>query len=224
MLTPLYSALPRDVVKAIFLVCLADGVVAVSYGSLAGSLGFPVWVPLALSMIVMAGASEFIFIGIVAAGGSPLAAAAAGLLVNARHIPFGIAVSDLTGRGWRGIAGSHMMNDESVGFGLSRPDKRQQRAAYWLCGTGIALCWPAGVLGGSLMGKLLPDPSVIGLDSVFPAIMLALVIPSLKKKVTRKRAGSGALLALATVPWLPAGLPVLVSLAGLMMGGRKNEQ
>ncbi|SQK77203.1 Uncharacterised protein [Tatumella ptyseos] len=74
------------------------------------------------------------------------------------------------------------------------------------------------------MGKLLPDPSVIGLDSVFPAIMLALVIPSLKKKVTRKRAGSGALLALATVPWLPAGLPVLVSLAGLVMGSKKNEQ
>lgn len=70
MLAPLYSALPRDVVKAIFLVCLADGVVAVSYGSLAGSLGFPLWVPLALSVIVMAGASEFIFIGIVAAGES----------------------------------------------------------------------------------------------------------------------------------------------------------
>jgi predicted branched-subunit amino acid permease len=37
------------------------------------------------------------FIGIVASGGNPLAAAAAGLLVNARHIPFGVTVRDLVG-------------------------------------------------------------------------------------------------------------------------------
>ena len=45
------------------------------------------WVPFVLSVCVLAGgASEFMFIGIVASG-NPLAAAAAGLLVNARHIP-----------------------------------------------------------------------------------------------------------------------------------------
>lgn len=67
---PLYSALPPDVIKAILLVSLADGIVALSYGSLAGSLGFPLWVPLALSLLVMAGASEFIFIGMVAGEGA----------------------------------------------------------------------------------------------------------------------------------------------------------
>ncbi|ARU95654.1 AzlC family ABC transporter permease [Tatumella citrea] len=221
---PLYSALPPDVIKAILLVSLADGIVALSYGSLAGSLGFPLWVPLALSLLVMAGASEFIFIGMVAGGGSPLAAAAAGLLVNARHIPFGIAVRDLVGHGRRSIVGSHIMNDESVMFGLSQPDRQQQRAAFWLCGIGIAICWPGGVLAGLLIGRHLPDPGAIGLDAVFPAIMLALVIPALKKRDTRRRAGSGALLALLTVPWLPVGLPVLISLAGVALRGKKNDQ
>jgi predicted branched-subunit amino acid permease len=50
-----------------------------SYGSLAMAYGFPVWVPFVLSITVLAGASEFMFIGIVASGGNPLAAAAAGL-------------------------------------------------------------------------------------------------------------------------------------------------
>lgn len=92
-----FSPLGSDVVKAIFLVCLADGLVGISYGSLAVAGGFPLWVPLMLSLLVLAGASEFLFIAIVGGGGSPFAAAAAGLLVNARHLPFGIAVKDLVG-------------------------------------------------------------------------------------------------------------------------------
>ncbi|WP_313018035.1 AzlC family ABC transporter permease, partial [Atlantibacter hermannii] len=74
----LFSCLKGDTVKAILLVCLAVGVVGVSYGSLAMAYGFPLWVPFVLSISVLAGASEFLFIGIVASGGNPLAAAAAG--------------------------------------------------------------------------------------------------------------------------------------------------
>ncbi|RVR15363.1 branched-chain amino acid ABC transporter permease, partial [Escherichia coli] len=83
------SCLKGDTIKAIVLVCLAEGVVGMSYGSLAMAYGFPLWVPFVLSLTVLAGASEFMFIGIVESGGNPLAAAAAGLLVNARHVPFG---------------------------------------------------------------------------------------------------------------------------------------
>ena len=93
-----FSSLKGDTIKAIFLVCLAVGVVGMSYGSLAMAYGFPLWVPFVLSITVLAGASEFMFIGIVASGGNPLAAAAAGLLVNARHIPFGVTVRDLVGK------------------------------------------------------------------------------------------------------------------------------
>lgn len=65
------SCLKGDTIKAIILVCLAVGVVGMSYGSLAMAYGFPVWVPFVLSITVLAGASEFMFIGIVASGGNP---------------------------------------------------------------------------------------------------------------------------------------------------------
>jgi predicted branched-subunit amino acid permease len=115
-----------------------------SYGSLAVAYGFPIWVPFVLSVCVLAGASEFMFIGIVASGGNPLAAAAAGLLVNARHIPFGVTVRDLVGQRAASFLGCHIMNDESVVFGLSQKTPEQRRAAYWLCGLGVALIWPLG--------------------------------------------------------------------------------
>lgn len=162
------SSLSGDTIKAIVLVCLAVGVVGMSYGSLAVAYGFPLWVPLLLSVSVLAGASEFMFIGIVASGGSPLAAAA------------------------------------------------QRKAAYWLCGAGVALIWPLGTLTGAAVGKLLPAPETIGLDAVFPAILLALVIPAFKNRTTLIRAASGAALALAAVPFVPTGLPVLLSLFGLL--------
>lgn len=108
------SCLKGDTIKAIVLVCLAVGVVGMSYGSLAMAYGFPLWVPFVLSLTVLAGASEFMFIGIVASGGNPLAAAAAGLLVNARHVPFGVTVRDLVGKRGLSFLGCHIMNDESV--------------------------------------------------------------------------------------------------------------
>jgi predicted branched-subunit amino acid permease len=64
------SCLKGDTIKAIILVCLAVGVVGMSYGSLAMAYGFPLWVPFVLSLTVLAGASEFMFIGIVASGGN----------------------------------------------------------------------------------------------------------------------------------------------------------
>ncbi|OQP30651.1 AzlC family ABC transporter permease [Pantoea latae] len=208
--------LSREVVKAIILVCLADGIVGLSYGSLASADGFPLWVPVALSTLVLAGASEFLFIGIVAGGGSPLTAALAGLLVNARHLPFGIAVKDLVGKGTRGLFGCHIMNDESVVFGISQSTPAQRRAAFWLCGLGIALIWPLTVIAGAAIGKFIPDVSAIGLDAVFPAILIALIFPALRQRRTLIPASGGALLSILATPFVPAGMPVLFSLLGLL--------
>ncbi|NWA60182.1 AzlC family ABC transporter permease [Pantoea sp. B9002] len=217
--------LDRGVIKAIFLVCLADGIVGLSYGSLAAAEGFPLWVPIALSTLVLAGASEFLFIGIVAGGGSPLTAAAAGLLVNARHLPFGIAVKDLVGKGSRSLLGCHIMNDESVVFGISQSKLAQRRAAYWICGLGIFTIWPLSVIGGAVIGRFIPDVSAIGLDAVFPAILIALIFPALRQRRTLIPATLGTALSVLATPFVPAGMPVLFSLLGLLSWReRKNAK
>src|SRR3984893_1191851 len=110
------SALTGSVRRDIALSLLARWLFGLSYGAIAVASGFPLWFPAAQSVLVLAGASEFLFVGIVAAGGNPIAAALAGLLVNARHLPYGLALPDITGpkvtgRGWRRVAGTHLMND-----------------------------------------------------------------------------------------------------------------
>ena len=48
------------------------------------------------------------------------------------------------------------------------------------------------------------------------AILLALVVPAFKNRTTLIRACSGATLSLAAIPFAPVGLPVLLSLFGLL--------
>lgn len=210
----------RSLARDIALVCAADAVVGASFGAIAVGLGLPAWLPVLMSVVVFAGAAQFLFVGLVAAGGSPVAAVAAGLLVNARHVPFGFAVGDVLGTGWlRRIVGSHLMVDETVAFTVAQAEPARRRKAYWLCGTSLFLSWNAGVVLGTYGGQAVGDTDALGLDAAFPAVLLALLLPSLGTPGTRRAALTGALVALAATPFLPAGLPVLLALAGVAAAG-----
>ncbi|MFC5180445.1 AzlC family ABC transporter permease [Actinomadura harenae] len=198
----------RDIV----LVCLAVGATAVSYGAISVASGLPFWFPVVMGTLVLAGSSEFLFVGIVGAGGSPVAAVLAGLLVNSRHLPYGLALPDVLGGGWRRWLGVHIMNDESVVFALTRKDPAR---SYWECGIGVLLCWPLGALLGAALGSAVSDPNDFGLDAMFPAVILALILPQLRDAKARRPALLGAVIALVCVPLLPVGLPLLASLGAL---------
>ncbi len=221
----IWRTLDRRVARDIALVLVADAIVGASFGAITVSVGLPFWLPSLLSVAVFAGAAQFAFVGILAAGGTPLAAAAAGLLINARHLPFGFAVADVLGtRPVRRILGTHLMIDESVAFALAQKEPQQRRAAYWACGIGLFLCWNLGVLAGAFGGTIISDTDAFGLDAAFPAVLLALVLPSLRDRPTVLAAAVGVVIALATAPFVPAGLPVLLALAGLLVTWRPGKR
>jgi len=223
----------RALVRDVSAIALASGVVGISFGALAVAAGMPVWLALFMSVVVFAGGSQFVAVGVVAAGGSPVAAVFAGLLLNARHLPFGLAVADVVGRRWpTRLLGAHLMVDESVAFALAQPDPQRRRAAYWWCSGLLFVGWNLGVAVGSVAGSAVGDPATLGLDAAFPASLLALLLPGLlpprkppdaappvdgagaedKAARARRVALVGAVIALATTPLLPAGVPILLAL------------
>ncbi|GAA2107435.1 AzlC family ABC transporter permease [Microlunatus panaciterrae] len=207
--------------RHIALLCLADAVVGASFGALAMGSGLPGWLPVLLSLVVFAGAAQFMFVGILAAGGNPFAAVAAGLLVNARHLPFGFAVREAIGHGWlRRLVGSHLMADETVAFTLAEADPARRRVVYWATGMALFVCWNLGVLLGVYGGTVVHDTDALGLDAAFPAVLVAVVLPALRDPVTRRAALVGAAVALAATTVLPAGLPVLLALVGVLFAVR----
>jgi 4-azaleucine resistance transporter AzlC len=214
----LTRALGAELIRAIGLVCLADAVVGAAFGAITVGAGLPGWLPVLLSVVVFAGAAQFLFVGLVAAGGNPLAAAAAGLLVNARLVPLGLAVGDLLGPGpLRRLIGAHLVVDETVAFTTTQDRPERRRATFWVCGLALFAAWNAGVLAGAAGGRLLPDADTLGLDAAFPAVILALVMPALRNHATLRAALVGAVIALAAAPFLPAGVPVLLALLALLV-------
>ncbi|MBF6172076.1 AzlC family ABC transporter permease [Nocardia blacklockiae] len=218
----IWRTLERSDLTGIATICLAVVAIGVSYGASAVTSGMPAWLPLLLSVLVLAGGSEFLFVGIVAAGGSLAAAVLAGLVVNARHLPYGLAVPEVVGTGWRRLLGTHVMNDESVAVALAEPDRDRRRAVFWLCGLGVLLAWPLGALLGVAIGAAVPDPNRFGLDAVFPAVLLALALPAVRgDRGTRRAVLVGMAVAAAATPFLGAGLPVLLALpAASLASGR----
>ena len=83
--------------RDVALVCLADGLVGVSFGATTVAGHLPWWVPIAMSLLVFAGGSQLAAVGVVLAGGSPFAAVAAGAVLNTRLVPYGFTVADVVG-------------------------------------------------------------------------------------------------------------------------------
>jgi predicted branched-subunit amino acid permease len=69
------------------------------------------------------------------------------------------------------------------------------------------------VLGGSALG----DPSDYGLDAMFPALFLALLVGQLDGPRARAAALAGGLIALALTPLVPPGVPIVAASAGAVI-------
>ncbi len=211
----------RGTLRDIVLVCLADAIVGASFGAIAVSGGLPAWVPIVLSLLVFAGGAQFAAVGVVLAGGSAVAAVLAALVLNARLLPFGFAVADvLDGRWWTRLLGAHLMTDESVAFALRHHDRQRRRAVFWTCGVALFASWNVAVVLGVLAGRAIGDTGALGLDAAFPTVLLALILPALADRATRRSALLGAVVAVAATAFLPAGVPVLLALLGLLPAAR----
>jgi len=204
---------------------LAVGVFGISFGVLCVTAGVPVPVACAMSVLVFAGGSQFAALGVVAAGGSPGAAVAAGLLLNARYAAFGVAVAPvLRGSRLRRALAAHLVIDESSAMALGEADPAVARRAFWVTGSAVFVLWNAGTLVGALAGAGIADPAAYGLDAAFPAGFLALVGPLLRGRRARAAAVAGVLLALALTPVTPPGVPILASGLGALAGLAVRER
>jgi predicted branched-subunit amino acid permease len=207
----LWRTASPELLRDVGLVCLADAIVGVSFGATSVGGGLAWWVPIALSVLVFAGGAQIAAVGIVLAGGSPLAAVVAGAVLNTRLLPYGFAVADVVGpagpaatthsaakggavatvRRWLvRMLGTHVITDESVAFALRQPSPEQRRSAFWACGVALFVIWNVSVLVGVALGSAVRDTSALGLDATFPAVMLALALPTLTSRSTRAAAAT----------------------------------
>ena len=215
-----FGAVHRGDLRDALALVAAIAVVGASFGALAAAGGVPPLLIVAMSVLVFAGGAQFLVVAVVASGGSVVAAVAAGFLLNLRLLPFGLAVGETVGGGWLArLAGAQLITDETVAFSRARPSGPRARAAFWMCGILLYTAWNLGTVAGMLAGSAVPDPAAFGVDAAFPAGLLALLLPGLRRRDARRVALTAAVVALLATRVLPTGLPVLAGLLGLLVAG-----
>jgi len=193
-------------------VSVTVGAYGVAFGAAAVANGFSVLQSCLLSLLTFSGASQFAVIGVIGSGGSALSGIATASLLGSRNGLYGVLMAPiLKVRGFKRVVAAQITIDESTGVSLSQEPRGLQamREGFWFTGFGVFIFWNLFTLAGAVGAKAMGDPSAWGLDAAVPAAFLGLVWPRLKNSTDKTLAIVAAVFAIATTPFLPAGLPII---------------
>jgi predicted branched-subunit amino acid permease len=136
-----------------------------------------------------------------------------------RNAAYGLSLAPiLAGPLRRRALHAQLVIDESTAMARAEDDERAARHAFLATGVSVWIFWNLGTLLGALLGGGIGDPRTFGLDAMFPAAFLALVAPQLRRSGAPVAAVAGAVIAVALIPFTPAGVPVIAALAGVVPG------
>ena len=201
-----------DAVKVGLSIAVATGLYGVSFGALGVASGLSVWQTIALSLLMFTGGSQFAFIGVVAGGGTASAAFGAAALLGVRNAVYGMQMGQmLRPRGWRRLAAAQLTIDESTATAAGQTDALEQKRGFWTAGLGIYVLWNLFTAIGALLGDALGDPRRWGLDGAAVAAFLGLLWPRLSAREPVAIAVACGLVTVLMLPWVPAGVPILVA-------------
>ena len=200
---------------------VAVGAYGFAFGAASVGAGLSVLQSCLLSLLAFTGGTQFAVVGVVAGGGSAVAALAGGLLLGSRNTLYAMRLSPLLRvRGVRRLLAAHGTIDESTAMAVAQPAPELARTAFWWTFGGVFVFWNLTTLLGALAGSLV-DPASFGLDAVVPAAFLALLAPRLRSGVLERRiAVAAAVIAAALIPITPPGVPVLAACAALLIATR----
>lgn len=188
-----------------------------AFGVLCTQAGLHPLTALGFSVLVFTGSAQFAAVAVLGNSGTVATAVVAGMLLNVRCVAFGLVMAPVFPRSWaRRALASQLMIDESMAVGTSVDEPDLRWFGYLAGGLGVFVAWNVSTLAGALLvpgtGTFVTD---LGIDATIPAAFLALLWPRLADAVQRRIAVLGGVVALALVPLLPAGLPIILSAAAV---------
>lgn len=195
----------------------------ITYGVLAGQAGLTWLETLLMSLIVFAGAAQFIGVTMIAVGASPLLIVFTALLVNLRHLLMGVSLIPYLkqyGLKWQSLLAFGTV-DESYAVVMKRFIERGANQYYQLAvNFSFYFAWAMFSLIGVSIGHLIENPLEWGLDFAMPATFLAIVVPQLRDRLFLLVATVAGIAAVVGVLFLPGKWYIIVAaLAAVLVGG-----
>ena len=161
-------------------------VLGMGYGIYLRSSGLPVWYPTLTSIVVFGGSLEFLLVSMLLAPFQPIAVFFLSLLVQARHIFYGLTLlKRYRGRGWKSIYLIYSMCDETFSVNCSTPVPPGIDEGWFMFFISLLdqIYWVLSVTAGSVLGGVLSQYSE-GVEFVMTAMFVVIFLDQwMKEKI-----------------------------------------
>ena len=166
-------------------ICIGFLFIAMSYGFLMRSRGFSAFYPMAMSAFIFAGSMEFVAVELLLSAYAPLHAFLLTLMVNARHLFYGISMLEkYKGMGWKKPYLIYGMCDETFSINCSAeiPEGIDRGWFYFFVTLLNQFYWVASATLGGVLGSFIHF-NTEGLDFVMTAMFVVIFMDQwLKEK------------------------------------------
>ena len=206
-----------------------------TYGIYMNVSGFSFWYPMLMSLTVFAGSIEFVTVNMLLGAFNPLQAFAMTLMINARHLFYGISMLDTyKGMGWKRLYLIFGMCDESFSINYTADIPADVDRGWFMFFVTLFnhFYWFSGSTLGGIFGSLIHF-NTEGLEFVMTAMFVVIFMEQWmkEKKHTSALFGLGlSLLCLIAfgaekflIPAMLAILAALTLLRGVMEKGGESE-
>ena len=154
-------------------------VLGMGFGILLKTKGYGVWWALAMSVFIYAGSMQYLAVSLLTSGASLIATAITTLMVNARHLFYGISMIDK----YKGAGASKpymifALTDETYSLVCSEESVKgieEPKEYYFLVSLFNQTYWVVGSVIGSLLGAVIPF-SVEGIDFALTALFITIFV------------------------------------------------
>ena len=184
-------------------------VLGFGFGIILKSAGYGVLLAFAMSFFIYAGSMQYVAVGLFTSGASLIEAALTALMVNARHLFYGISMLEkYKGAGRRKPYLIFALTDETYSLLCNenlRVRPEQKSNYYFFVSLFNQVYWVVGSVAGALAGKIIKFNSE-GIDFALTALFLTVF---LEQWLTEKK-------------HIPAIIGVAVSVVCLLLFGSEN--
>lgn len=205
-------------------VLLGYSAIGLAFGLMLSAADYPWWLALVMCLVVYAGAAQYMAVGLLAANTGLAETALLTLLINARHMVYGVSLLERF-RGM-GLAKSYLifaLTDETYALLTSLADdsKLNRKQVYlWISALDQAY-WVIGGVVGALAGNFLPIPTA-GMGFALVALFAVLLVEQIKGRVAAPSPSEAAEPDIDWRRFSPFMIAALACALSLLIFGSKN--
>lgn len=190
--------------------------IGIPFGLMLVKAGYPWWLAPIMSVLMYAGAGQYIAIGLFAANAPLAGMLVTMLMVNIRHIVYGLSlIEKFRGVGkWKAYL-VFSLTDETYAIltGVKAPDNIKPGSFYGTIALLDQSYWILGSVVGALAGELIPF-SFAGIDFALTALFVVLLMDQLTRTRDMLPAAIGLLCAVAALALFGPGQMLIAALCG----------